>query len=100
MFDVAPEDITDGPLLRTLLVLSVPLLAQHLVLVVQQVVDLFWLGRLSSAAVASVGLALPILALAFALVISAPFVGTQILVSQRVGGEDIPAARRAAFTGL
>jgi putative MATE family efflux protein len=100
MFDVAPEDITEGSLLRALLSLAAPLLVQNLVQVIQQVVDLFWLGRLSSAAVAAVGLALPVLALAFALVIAAPFVGTQILVSQRVGGEDVSAARRAAATGL
>jgi putative MATE family efflux protein len=100
MLDVSPEDITEGSLLRALLSLAAPLLVQNLVQVVQQVVDLFWLGRLSSAAVAGVGFALPVLALAFALVIAAPFVGTQVLVSQRVGGEDIPAARRAAATGL
>jgi putative MATE family efflux protein len=100
MFDVSPADITEGSLSRALVVLAAPLLVQNLVQVVQQVVDLFWLGRLSSAAVAAVGLALPIVALTFAFVITAPFVGTQILVSQRVGGEDVPAARRAAFTGL
>lgn len=100
MFDVSTEDITEGSLLRSLLMLSAPLLVQNFVMVIQQVIDLFWLGRLSSTAVAAVGLALPVVALAFALVITAPFVGTQILVSQRVGGEDIPAARRAAFTGL
>lgn len=100
MFDISSEDITEGSLLRSLLLLSAPLLLQNLVQVVQQVIDLFWLGRLSSDAVAAVGLALPVVALVFALVVAAPFVGTQILVSQRVGGEDIPAARRAAFTGL
>ncbi|WP_435076253.1 MATE family efflux transporter [Halococcus sp. AFM35] len=100
MFDVSPEEITEGSLPRALVVLAAPLLVQNLVQVVQQVVDLFWLGRLSSTAVAAVGLALPVVALTFALVITAPFVGTQILVSQRVGGDDVPAARRAAFTGL
>jgi putative MATE family efflux protein len=100
MFDVSPTEITEGSLPRALVVLATPLLVQNLVQVVQQVVDLFWLGRLSSAAVAAVGLSLPIVALTFAFVITAPFVGTQVLVSQRVGGEDVPAARRAAFTGL
>ncbi len=100
MLDVSPEDITEGSLPRALVVLAAPLLVQNLVQVVQQVVDLFWLGRLSSTAVAAVGLSLPVVALTFALVITAPFVGTQILVSQRVGGDDVPAARRAAFTGL
>jgi putative MATE family efflux protein len=100
MFDVSPEEITEGSLPRALVVLAAPLLVQNLVQVVQQVVDLFWLGRLSSDAVAAVGLSLPIVALTFALVITAPFVGTQILVSQRVGRDDVSAARRAAFTGL
>ena len=100
MLDVSPEDITEGSLPRALIALAAPLLVQNLVQVVQQVIDLFWLGRLSSTAVAAVGLALPVVALAFALVITAPFVGTQILVSQRVGGDDTSGARRAAFTGL
>ena len=100
MFDLDSNDITEGSLFRALLFLAAPLLVQNLVQVLQQVIDLFWLGRLSSDAVAAVGLALPVIALLFALVIYGPFVGTQVLVSQRVGGEDIPAARRAAFTGL
>ncbi|EMA43153.1 MATE family efflux transporter [Halococcus saccharolyticus] len=100
MFDLSPEEITEGSLARALVTLAAPLLVQNLVLVVQQAVDLFWLGRLSSTAVAAVGLALPILALLFALTITAPFVGTQVLVSQRIGGEDVPAARRTAATGL
>ncbi len=100
MFDLSPEEITEGSLGRALLTLAAPLLVQNLVQVVQQVVDLFWLGRLSSVAVAAVGLALPVVALLFAFVITAPFVGTQVLVSQRIGGEDVPAARRTAATGL
>ncbi|WP_338034824.1 MATE family efflux transporter [Halococcus hamelinensis] len=100
VLDLSSEEITQGSLTRALVVLATPLLVQNLVQVVQQVVDLFFLGRLSSAAVAAVGLSLPVLALCFALVITLPFVGTQILVSQRVGGEDVSGARRAAATGL
>jgi putative MATE family efflux protein len=100
MLDVSPEDITDGPLLRSLAVLSAPLLAQNLVLVAQEVIDLFWLGRLSGEAVAATGFAFPVMALLFALAVFAPFVGTQVLVSQRVGGENLPGARRAVFTGF
>jgi putative MATE family efflux protein len=100
MFDLDPEDITDGPLLRGLLVLAAPLLAQNVVQVVQQVVDLFWVGRLSSNAVAAVGLTIPLIAITSAVVLVLPFVGTQVLVSQRVGGDDISGAQRALFTGL
>jgi putative MATE family efflux protein len=46
------------------------------------------------------GLVFPIYALVMALAIFAPFVGTQVLVSQRIGGERRFEARRALFTGL
>ncbi|MFD1513056.1 MATE family efflux transporter [Halomarina rubra] len=100
MFDLSPDDITEGPVLRAMLVLAAPLLVQNLVQVVQQVVDLFWLGRLSDAAVSAIGLAFPLTSLLFALALFAPFVGTQIVVSQRVGADDTTGARRALFTGL
>jgi len=94
------SDITEGPLLRALLVLAGPLLVQNLVRVVQQVVDLFWLGRLGEGAVAGVSLAFPLLTLLFALTVFAPFVGTQVLVSQHVGGDDRAGARYALLAGL
>jgi len=100
VLDVSPEEITEGPLLRALLVLAAPLLVQNLVQVAQQVIDLFWLGRLSDAAVAAVGLAFPVYGLLLAVAVFAPFVGTQIVVSQRVGGEDVAGARRAVVGGL
>jgi putative MATE family efflux protein len=100
VLDLAPEDITEGPLLRALVGLAAPLFVQNLVQVAQQVVDLFWLGRLSGGAVAAVGLAFPVVGLLFGVVGIAALVGTQVLVSQRVGGDDREGARRAGFTGL
>ena len=100
MFDLSPDDITEGPVLRALLVLAAPLLVQNLVQVLQQVVDLFWLGRLSGDAVAAVGLVFPLTSLLFAVVIFAPFVGTQVLVSQRIGADDAAGARNVVFVGL
>ncbi|MDY6765299.1 MAG: MATE family efflux transporter, partial [Halobacteria archaeon] len=99
MFDVSQEEITEGSIARTLLTLAAPLVVQNLVQVVQQVVDTFWVGRLSENAVAAIGLNFPVMALLF----SAPigiFVGTQVLVSQRVGGDDVTGARRGAFHGV
>jgi len=100
MFDLSPDDITEGPVLRAMLVLAAPLLVQNLVQVVQQVVDLFWLGRFDDAAVSAIGLTFPLTSLLFGLTAFIPFVGTQILVSQRVGADDTAGARRALFTGL
>lgn len=100
MFDIEPEDLTEGPLLRGLLVLSVPLLAQNVVQVIQQVVDLFWVGRLSSDAVSAVGFTTPLIVIFAAIVVVVPFVGTQVLVSQSIGANDRTRARRWLFTGL
>jgi putative MATE family efflux protein len=100
MWNVSSDEITDGSLIRALVVLALPLLVQNIVQVVQQVVDLFWLGRLSSNAVAAVGLTFPLVGLLYAAVLIAPYVGTQVLVSQRIGNDDETSAQVAAYTGV
>lgn len=100
MFNISPEDITEGSLARGLLVLSAPLLVQNVVQVFQEVVDLFWVGRLSSDAVAAIGFTMPLIAIVSSVVLIMPFVGTQVLVSQRVGSENWSGARQGLFTGL
>ena len=97
--DVTPDDVTEGPIAKTLVLLAFPLLVQNLVHVVNQIVDTFWLGRVGEAAVAAVGLDFPILAIMFG-VVATGAVGTQILVAQRVGADETAAARRLAFNGL
>ncbi|MFC6989888.1 MATE family efflux transporter [Haloplanus sp. GCM10025708] len=93
------RDAVTGSVPRTLLVLAVPLVAQNVVRVVQQIVDTVWVGRLGEDAVAAVGLSVPVVALAFAVLVT-PFVGTQLLVSRRVGADDEAGARRLVFHGL
>ncbi|MFB6281429.1 MAG: MATE family efflux transporter [Haloferacaceae archaeon] len=93
------EALVEGPVARTLLSLAAPLVAQNVVRVIQQVVDAFWVGRVGEAAVGAVGLVLPVLAAAFALLV-APFVGTQVLVSRRVGADDPGGARAAVGAGV
>ncbi|MDX1745291.1 MAG: MATE family efflux transporter, partial [Halobacteriales archaeon] len=82
MLSVSREEITEGSLSRALVVLAVPLVAQNLVQVANQVVDIFWLGRLGESAVAGVGLVIPVLGVIFAALFMA-FVGTQTVVAQR-----------------
>jgi putative MATE family efflux protein len=80
--------------------LSLPLLLQNFVKIAQSVIDLFWLGHLGGNAIAAVGLAFPISSLVGIVVASLPYIGTQVLVSQRVGGDDEFGARKVAFNGL
>lgn len=98
MFDVSREEITTGSLPKALLVLAAPLVAQNLVHVTNQVVDVFWLGRLGGEEVAAVGLNFPIIGLLFTVGIGVS-VGTQVIVSQRVGAGALGEGRRAAITG-
>jgi len=93
------EAIVDGSIPRTLVGLALPLVAQNVVRVAQQVIDTFWLGRLGETAVAAVGLTIPVLGLLFALLVT-PFVGTQILVSQRIGADDDAGAHRMIVHGF
>jgi putative MATE family efflux protein len=100
MFDISSEEITEGSLARALLLLAAPIFAQNLTQVAQQVVDVFWLGRLGSTAVAAVGLTFPVAGVLTVLVVITPHVGTQVLVSQRVGAGDSAGARRATVHGV
>ncbi len=98
-FDVSDEDIVDGPILRTLVWLAVPLVAQNFALIAHSVVDIFWVGRLGTNAVAAVGLVIPVTALLTFPTILA-YAGTQILTAQRVGDGDFDTARVLPFHGL
>lgn len=99
MLAVSRTDITEGPLSRALVVLALPLVAQNLVQVANQVIDVFWLGRLAEGAVAGVGLVIPLIGVVYAALFIA-YVGTQVVVAQRFGAGDRPGARRAAGNGF
>jgi putative MATE family efflux protein len=97
MRDVSREDIVGGSIPRVLVVLAAPLVAQNFALVAQSVIDLFWVGRLGGTAVAAVGLATVVGALALVPFV-AVFTGTQVVTSRRVGADDLDGARRVPFT--
>ncbi len=99
MLDVSRDEITEGSLARALLLLAAPLVMQGFVQVAQQVVDIFWLGRLGETAVAAVGIDVPLTSFLFS-AFSITLVGTQVLVSQRLGADEPSRARRAAFHGM
>ncbi|WP_435365509.1 MATE family efflux transporter [Haloarchaeobius sp. DYHT-AS-18] len=99
MFDVSRDDITSGSLTQALLLLAAPLIAQNLVRFAQLVVDAFWVGQLGEEAVAAVGLVFPLASICLAVATTA-MIGTQIIVSQRIGADDEAGARRVTFNGL
>jgi putative MATE family efflux protein len=96
MFDVSSEEITEGSLPRALLFLATPLVVQQYVIVLQQIVDVFWLGRVSGDAVAAVGVVAPLVGL-LGLATNVGVIGGRVLVAQNVGADDHAEARRAGF---
>ncbi|WP_276299508.1 MATE family efflux transporter [Halorussus lipolyticus] len=99
MVDVSREQITDGSLVRSLLLLAAPLVVQNLVQAAQQIIDTFWVGQLGGDAVAAVGLNFPVIALIYSVVVVV-FTGTQVVVSQRAGADDLEGGRKATFHAL
>ncbi|QDX40087.1 MATE family efflux transporter [Salarchaeum sp. JOR-1] len=99
MFDVSNEDMVEGRLTRTLLLLAAPLVAQNFVAVAQQVVDVFFVGRVGEDAVAGVGLVVPLTALSLVPAMLA-ITGTHVLTSQRLGAGDDEGARRVVWAGV
>jgi putative MATE family efflux protein len=99
-FDLDSEDITEGSLWTAVATMSAPLVVQNLVYVAQQLIDIAWIGRFDETAVGAVGLVSPVVWFLLSSTIAAAFVGTQVLVSQRVGADDEDGARRAAFAGF
>jgi Na+-driven multidrug efflux pump len=99
MLAVPCEVITEGPLAKALVVLALPLIAHNLVQFGNQVVDVFRLGRLSENAVAGIRLVIPLMGVAFSLLLVAT-VGTQVLMAHRIGEGDQLGFRRATVNGL
>ncbi|WP_435100830.1 MATE family efflux transporter [Halarchaeum sp. P4] len=99
MLDVSREDIVDGSVARSLVVLALPLVAQNLVHVADQIIDIFWVGRLGADAVAAVGLVVPLVGIITA-ALAAAFVGVQVNVAQHVGADRHDAANAAVANGV
>ena len=100
MFSIGETDPVDGNLTKALIALAIPIVGQNFVQVAQQMVDLIWLGRYSTLAVAAIGLATPLIITLFAIVIAAPAVGSLTVVSQRVGAADSQQPSEATLAGI
>jgi putative MATE family efflux protein len=91
-------DLTEGPMLRPLLALSLPIVASQLLQVAYNLVDTFFVGQLGKDAVAALGFALPFVFLMISLGSGLTVAGT-VLVSQHKGaGNEEKVARVAGQT--
>lgn len=84
----APENkLLEGPILRSLLTLAVPIVAANVLQSAYQIIDAFWVGRLGGAAVAAVSLSFPVMFLMFAIGAGLSIAGST-LIAQYVGARN------------
>lgn len=100
-------DLTQGKILNKILLVAIPIMGVQLVQMLYNLTDMFWLGRLSSDAVAASGAAGMYMWLSVAFMMLGRM-GAEIGVSQSFGRGDMGGARRfihnalvvAAFLGV
>ena len=88
-------DLTEGPIFKKLVLLSLPIMGGQFMNMAYTLTDLFWLGMLSSDAVASSATAMMYLWLSLAVLLFLR-AGTEIGVSQNLGRGDVPKAQAYA----
>lgn len=93
------RDYTQGPVGRSVLVLSVPMILEMLMESVFAVADVFFVAKLGADAVATVGLTESMLALVYALAMGLG-IGATATVSRRIGEGDPDGAARAAVQAI
>jgi len=81
------RDLTSGPITKTLLMLSIPMIFSNIIMISFQLVDSYWVGQLGKEAVAAIALSFPILFVVMSLIMGFSIAGT-ILIGQYKGKND------------
>jgi len=92
-------DLTEGNILRRLLQVSLPLMGTQVMLMAYNLTDMFWLGRVGSDAVASVGTAGMYVWLSVAFLMMGRM-GAEIGVSQQIGKKNPEEAQAFSENAL
>ncbi len=89
------KKIVSGPILKTLFMLSWPIMAMHFFQIAYNLIDTYWLGRVSVEAVAAPTLAWPMVFLLISVAGGLSVAGVA-LVSQYVGANDEKEVKKSA----
>jgi putative MATE family efflux protein len=93
------QDFTAGSLNRSILLLAIPMVLEMVLESLFAVVDVFWVSRLGSDAIATVGLTESVLTLVFAVGIGLAM-STTAMVARRIGEKDREGAAIAAVQAV
>ena len=93
------QDFTTGSLNRAILLLAIPMVLEMVLESLFAVVDVFWVARLGSNAVATVGLTESMLSVVFAVALGLS-VSTTAMVARRIGEKDAEGAAVAAVQAV
>ncbi|WP_339607288.1 MATE family efflux transporter [uncultured Roseivirga sp.] len=89
------KSLTEGPILKALAMLALPIIGVNLLQTGYQLVDAFWVGRLGANAVAAVSISFPINFLLISLSSGFAFAGA-ILVAQYAGAKNFKMVNHVA----
>src|SRR3977135_1102833 len=88
------QDYTEGPMGRAVVLLAVPMVLEMMMESVFAVTDIFFVGRLGAAAVATVGITESLMTIIYAGAIGLS-IGATATVARRIGEKDPDGAARA-----
>src|SRR5207253_8938313 len=93
------QDHTEGPVGRAIVLLAIPMVLEMAMESIFAVVDVFWVSRLGSDSVATVGLTESILTLVYTAAMGLS-IGVAAVVARRIGEKRPDAAAEAAVQGI
>jgi putative MATE family efflux protein len=93
------QDLTEVPIGRAVVLLAVPMVLEMVMESIFAVADVFFVGRLGAAAVATVGITESLMTLIYAVAIGLS-IGAAATVARRIGEKDDERAARAAVQSI